>query len=329
MVYADTVRVLAESGEVDQVLIVGQFGDLIGMNPEREDIETFEAEERQAVRAITDTSERTGVPVLLQSFRAAPGLFEELVGGGVLVVRHLDHAAKLLRLGVADAGSASGGGDGDGSRAGSRNLSYFQARDLLGRYGIPLVPSTPAAGPEALLSGEDLPAPVVVKALGRVHKSRGGGVELGLPDAKSAAAAVERMQRDLGAEEFAIEPDASMPGAVELIVGARRTGRFGIVALLGVGGTHTERIDDISLGFAPVDAATFDAMLAGLRSRDLIWRGSEPRIDVSAVHSVLQRLVTLLDERPEVLSVEVNPLQCTAEAVIGLDARVVCEEYES
>ncbi|MYB03770.1 MAG: acetate--CoA ligase family protein [Acidimicrobiaceae bacterium] len=329
MVYADTVKALAESGEVDQVLTVGQFGDLIGMNPEREDIETFEAEERQAVSAIIDTSERTGVPVLMQSFRAAPGLFEELVAGGVLVVRHLDHAAKLLRLGVADARSATGGDDGDGSRAGSRNLSYFQARDLLERYGIPLVPSTPAAGPDEVLSGEDLPAPMVVKALGRVHKSRGGGVELGLRDARAAAAAVERMQRDLGAEEFAIEPDASVPGSVELIVGARRTGRFGIVALLGVGGTHTEQIDDISLGFAPVNAATFDTMVGRLRSRDLIWRGSEPRIDLDAVQSVLESLVTLLDERREVLSAEVNPLQCTTEAVIGLDARVVCEEPES
>ena len=329
MVYADTVKALAESGEVDQVLTVGQFGDLIGMNPEREDIETFEAEERQAVRAIIDTSERTGVPVLMQSFRAAPGLFEELVAGGVLVVRHLDHAAKLLRLGVADARSATGGDDGDGSRAGSRNLSYFQARDLLERYGIPLVPSTPAAGPEELLSREDLSAPMVVKALGRVHKSRGGGVELGLPDAAAAAAAVERMQRDLGVEEFAIEPDASTPGSVELIVGARRTARFGIVALLGVGGTHTEQIDDISLDFAPVDAATFDTMVGRLRSRDLIWRGSEPRIDLDAVQSVLESLVTLLDERREVLSAEVNPLQCTTEAVIGLDARVVCEEPES
>lgn len=329
MVYADTVRVLAESGEVDQVLTVGQFGDLIGMNPEREDIEAFEAEERQAVRAIIDTSERTGVPVLMQSFRAAPGLFEELVAGGVLVVRHLDHAAKLLRLGVAAARSAAGGVDGDGSRAGSRNLSYFQARDLLESYGIPLVPSTPAGGPEELLSREDLPAPMVVKALGRVHKSRGGGVELAVADTAAAAAAVERMQRDLGAEEFAIEPDASVPGSVELIVGARRTGRFGIVALLGVGGTHTEQIGDISLGFAPVDAATFDTMVGRLRSRDLIWRGSEPRIDLAAVHSVLQRLVTLLGERQDVLSAEVNPLQCTAEAVIGLDARVVCEEQES
>lgn len=329
MVYADTVRVLAESGEVDQVLIVGQFGDLIGMNPEREDIETFEAEERRAVSAITDTSERTGVPVLMQSFRPAPGLFEELVGGGVLVVRQLDHAARLLSLGVADAGSGAQAGDIESSRPGARNLSYFQARDLLGRYGVPLVPSKPAAGPEDVLSTDGLPAPMVVKALGRVHKSRGGGVELGLPDAASAAAAVGRMQRDLGADEFAVEPDASMPGSVELIVGARRTGRFGIVALLGVGGTHTEQIDDISLGFAPADAATFDAMLAGLRSRDLIWRGSEPRIDVAAVHSVLQCLVTLLDERREVLSAEVNPLQCGAEAVIGLDARVVCEENES
>ena len=325
MVYADTVKALAESGEVDQVLIVGQFGDLIGMNPEREDIETFEAEERQAVSAITDTSARTGVPVLMQSFRAAPGLFEELVGGGVLVVRHLDHAAKLLRLGVADAGSAAT----DGPRTGSRNLGYFQARDLLGRYGVPLVPSTPAAGPEEALSVEGRHAPMVVKALGRVHKSRGGGVELGLPDAAAAAAAVERMQRDLGATEFAIEPDASMPGAVELIVGARRTARFGIVALLGVGGTHTEQIDDISLGFAPVDAATFDAMLAGLRSRDLVRRGSEPRIDVAAVQSVLRSLVALLHERREVLSAEVNPLLCTTDAVIGLDARVVCEEPES
>ena len=325
MVYADTVRVLAESGEVDQVLTVGQFGDLIGMNPEREDIETFEAEEREAVSAIVDTSKRTGVPVVIQSFRPAPGLFEELVAGGVLVVRHVDHAAKLLRLGVADSGSEAT----DSPGTGSRNLSYFQARDLLGRYGVPLAPSTPVTVPQEVLSVEDLPAPLVVKALGRIHKSRGGGVELGLPDAASAAAAIERMRRDLGVEEFAIEPDASVPGSVELIVGARRTGRFGIVALLGIGGTHTEQIDDISLGFAPVDAATFDAMVSGLRSRDLIWRGSEPRIDLAAVRTVLECLVALLDERREVLSAEVNPLQCTAEAVIGLDARVVCEEREA
>ena len=324
MVYADTVRVLAESGDVDQVLIVGQFGDLIGMNPEREDIETFEAEERQAVSAIVDASERTGVPVVMQSFRPAPGLFEELVGGGVLVVRQLDHAAKLLRLGVA--GEAGLEGDGDAPRGGSRNLTYGEARDLLGRYGVPLVPSTQVAGPEEVLSLEDLPAPMVVKALGRVHKSRGGGVEVGLPDAAAAARAVERMRRDLGAAEFAVEPDVSVPGSVELIVGARRTGRFGIVALVGVGGTHTEQIDDISLGFAPVDADTFDAMVAGLRSRDLIYRGSESRIDLTAVRSVLQSLLALLDERREVLSAEVNPLLCTAGAVLGLDARVVCEE---
>lgn len=324
MVYADTVTALAESGEVDQVLIVGQFGDLIEMNPEREDIETFEAEERQAISAIVATSERTGVPVMLQSFRPAPGLFAELVAGGVLVVRHLDHAAKLLRLGVAD--GAAGAGDGDGDRAGSRNLPYFEARDLLQSCGIPLVPSTSATGPQDVLAGEDLPAPLVVKALGRVHKSRGGGVELGLADATAAAAAVERMGRDLGATEFAVEPDVSVPGSVELIVGARRTGRFGIVALLGVGGTHTEQIDDISLGFAPLDEATFDAMVAGLRSTDMVWRGSEPRIDLAAVRSVLQSLVALLDERPDVVSAEVNPLLCTAEAVVGLDARVVCEE---
>ena len=327
MVYADTVRVLAESGDVDQVLIVGQFGDLIGMNPEREDIETFETEEREAVSEIVDASERTGVPVVMQSFRPAPGLFEELVGGGVLVVRQLDHAAKLLRLGVAgEPALAAGGNDGDAPRHGSRNLTYGEARDLLGRYGVPLVPSTQVAGPEEVLSLEDLPAPVVVKALGRIHKSRGGGVEVGLPDAAAAARAVERMRRDLGAEEFAVEPDASLPGSVELIVGARRTGRFGIVALVGVGGTHTEQIDDISLGFAPVDDASFDAMVAGLRSRDLIYRGSEPGIDLAAVRSVLQSLVALLDERREVLSAEVNPLLCTAGAVLGLDARVVCKE---
>ena len=325
MVYADTVRVLAESGEVDQVLIVGQFGDLIGMNPEREDIEAFEAEERQAVSAITDASERTGVPVVMQSFRPAPGLFEELVGGGVLVVRQLDHAARLLRLGVVHAGLEVESGGGDGARTGSQNLTYFQSRELLERYGVPLVHSTPVADPEAVLSLERPPEPMVVKALGRIHKSRGGGVEVGLPDAAAGAEAVERMRRDLGAEEFAVEPDASAPGSVELIVGARRTGRFGIVALVGIGGTHTEQIDDISLGFAPLDGGIFDAMVAALRSRDLIWRGSEPRIDLASVLSVLQCLVALLDERDDVLSAEVNPLLCTAEAVIGLDARVVCE----
>ena len=281
------------------------------------------------MNAITGASERTGVPVVMQSFRPAPGLFEELMGGGVLVVRQLDHAARLLRLGVVDAGLGTGSGDADGTRTGSRNLAYFQSRELLARYGVPLVPSTPVAGPEDVLSLADTSEPMVVKALGRVHKSRGGGVEVGLPDAAAAAEAVERMRGDLGAEEFAVEPYASVPGSVELIVGARRTGRFGIVALVGVGGTHTEQIDDIALGFAPLDGDAFDAMVAGLRSRDLIWRGSEPRIDLASVRSVLQCLVALLDERHDVLSAEVNPLLCTGEAVIGLDARVVCEGRES
>ena len=75
-----------------------------------------------------------------------------------------------------------------------------------------------------------------------------------------------------------------------------------------------------------MDDASFDAMVAGLRSRDLIYRGSEPRIDLAAVRAVLQSLVTLLVERREVLSAEVNPLLCAAGAVLGLDARVVCEE---
>lgn len=339
MVYADTVRVLAESGDVDQVLIVGQFGDLIGMNPEREDIETFEAEERQAVSAIVDASERTGVPVVMQSFGPAPGLFAELVSGGVLVVRQLDHAAKLLRIGVAEAGlgdravgGVDGVGEGDGRGGGgdvpgdgSRNLGYFGARALVQEYGVPLVPSTAVTGPEAVLSLEEPPSPMVVKALGRVHKSRGGGVEVGIPDVSAAAEAAARMRRDLGAEEFAVEPDMSAPGSVELIVGARRTARFGVVALVGLGGTMTEQLDDISLGFAPVDSDRFEAMVARLRARDLLYRGSEPRIDLAAVRSVLQSLVALLAEREDVMSAEINPLLCTAEAVIGLDARVVCE----
>ena len=323
MVYADTVRVLAESGEVDQVLIVGQFGDLIGMNPEREDIETFEAEEREAVSAIVDASERTGVPVVMQSFRPAPACSRSWWGA----VSSWSASSTMPQSCCGSVSPRAGlEGDGDAPRAGHGISPTGRLGTSSGATGSRWCRALRWRVHEEVLSLENLPAPVVVKALGRVHKARGGGVEVGLPDAAAAARAVERMRRDLGAAEFAVEPDASVPGSVELIVGAHRTGRFGIVALVGVGGTHTEQIDDISLGFAPVDADTFDAMVAGLRTRDLIYRGSEPRIDLAAVRSVLQSLVTLLDERLEVLSAEVNPLLCTAGAVLGLDARVVCEE---
>ena len=202
---------------------------------------------------------------------------------------------------------------------------YMDARALLVAGGVPFVAARSAStsGDAAAAAAAELGYPVVLKALGTLHKSDAGGVALGLRDEAALAAALADMQRRLAPPAFTVERMAPLGDGVELLIGARWDARFGPIALVGLGGLFTEILHDVAVALAPVDEARARAMLLSLRAAPLLQgaRG-RPRLDVGAAAAALAALSRVAAEHPEIAAIEVNPLLALPEGALGLDARL-------
>lgn len=202
---------------------------------------------------------------------------------------------------------------------------YMGARAALANAGIPYPRATWAANIEdAVGAADDLGYPVVVKALGLVHKSDAGGVALGLRSSDEVRAQVTRMSESLSPTGFAVEEMVAQPDGVELIIGARQDPRFGPMLLLGLGGVYTEVLRDTAVLMAPTSADVVIAKLRSLRGAALLLgaRG-KPAVDLEAAADCVVRLGAFIAEHPEVLEVDINPLLSGSWGALALDARIV------
>jgi acetyltransferase len=213
--------------------------------------------------------------------------------------------------------------------AAGATLSERDSKALLTGYGIPVAAervadSAVAAGAAADVIGY----PVVVKLNGEAiaHKTERGLVRLRLADRAAVEAA--------GAELLAAATPADGPvsllvapmigGNRELIAGLVRDVQFGATVMLGVGGVLAEAVADVVFRPAPLDAVTAHEMIDDLATRTLLgeFRG-ERAVDRDALVAVLVGLGRLAGERPDVHSVDINPLIVQADgAPIAVDALV-------
>jgi acyl-CoA synthetase (NDP forming) len=199
---------------------------------------------------------------------------------------------------------------------------YLDARGLLADAGLRFPGALRAAtAEEAVAAANELGYPVVLKALGVLHKSDAGGVALGLEDPQELAGAAAAMQAPAG---YSVEQMVIAPGSVELIVGCRRDRRLGPVLLLGLGGIFAEVLRDTAVALAPAEPETVEALLLGLRGASLLTgaRGRPP-LAVRAAAEAGAALSVLAAQHPELDELEVNPLLVTQAEAIALDARVV------
>jgi acetate---CoA ligase (ADP-forming) len=213
---------------------------------------------------------------------------------------------------VLDAGTVSAGG------------AYEAARALLADAGVRFAGARIVPGAdEAAAAAAELGYPVVLKALGLLHKSDAGGVALGLQDERALRAAVADMEARLAPSGFSVEVMAPVADGVELLIGARWDARFGPIALVGLGGLFTEILHDVAVALAPVDQDRALALIGGLRAAPLLHgaRGRPP-LDVGEAASALAALSRVAAEHPEIAAIEVNPLLVLPDGALGLDARL-------
>jgi acetyltransferase len=119
----------------------------------------------------------------------------------------------------------------------------------------------------------------------------------------------------------------SLPGGIELIVGAKKDPVFGPVLMVGLGGIAAELYQDSALGLPPLNERLALGMLESLRAWPLLkgFRGRKPVADVERLIETLLRFSTLVADFPEIAELDANPVLVRDDRVIALDARIVVD----
>lgn len=193
-------------------------------------------------------------------------------------------------------------------------LSETESKLLLAPYGLPIVQERTADNPQdAVTAARFLGYPVVAKLEGEniAHKTERGLVRLGLGDDHAVAVAAEQLLAAAvvsdGPVRVLIAP--MIEGSRELIVGMVRDPQFGPTVMLGFGGVLAEVVADVVFRPLPITAAMAIDMIDELRTRQIFdeFRGEAP-VDRAAIAELLVGLSRMATQRPEVVSVDVNPL---------------------
>jgi hypothetical protein len=107
---------------------------------------------------------------------------------------------------------------------------------------------------------------------------------------------------------------------VEVICGMRHDPVFGPVVLLGVGGTLTEVVKDVSVRLVPPSKEDLQEMLDECAVGRLLERIGA---DAEPLRRTLAGLARLAAEQPEVREVDVNPIFVGRDGAAAADALVV------
>jgi acyl-CoA synthetase (NDP forming) len=316
--YERVLGTLLRSDDVDAVLFTGYFGGYSQYGGE------FAATEVAVADAIGATVAETGGTLVVHTMHAASAPAAALRRGGVPVYRRIESAARALAALAVDTPAVPPPAV-PPPAAPAAVEGYFAARELLAAAGVPFVPARRVETADAAhAAADELGFPVVLKAIGALHKSDGGGVAVGLAGHDALAAALASMTARLAPAAFSVEAMAPLDQGVELIVGARWDAAFGPVAMVGAGGVHAELFGDVAVALAPVDEAGAAELLARLRGAPLLAgvRGRPP-LDLPAAAAAAAAVSRLAAIRPDLADVEVNPLLVLPTGVLALDARVV------
>lgn len=220
-------------------------------------------------------------------------------------------------------------------KAGRKYLAEIEAKELLKNGGISVVETRLATSKEqALALAKELHFPLVLKISSPdiLHKSDAGGVKLGIRNSRQLAKAYD----DLLASVSQKHPAAKIEGVtvqkmarpgVEVIIGMSQDPQFGPVLMFGLGGILVEILKDVSFRIVPLARRDAREMIREIKGYPLLegYRGQEPA-DIPFLEETLLKVSQLVENRPEIKELDINPLFAYKDGAVAVDARVVLAE---
>ncbi|WP_030958175.1 bifunctional GNAT family N-acetyltransferase/acetate--CoA ligase family protein [Streptomyces sp. NRRL S-378] len=206
-------------------------------------------------------------------------------------------------------------------------LSDWDARELLARYGIRVLPTLPAPSPDAAVRAAGiLGYPVALKTTAPHlrHRADLGGVRLDITNEAELRRSYEELTDALG-KPAELQPviQAMVPRGVDTVIRSVLDPAAGAVLSFGLAGVASELLGDTAHRLVPATDRDAAGLVRAIRAAPLLfgWRGSDP-VDTPALEEVLLRLSRLVDDHPEVIDVSLEPVVVAVEGTSVLSATV-------
>ncbi|WP_031073800.1 GNAT family N-acetyltransferase [Streptomyces sp. NRRL WC-3742] len=206
-------------------------------------------------------------------------------------------------------------------------LPDAEARALLDCYGIDVSPTLPAPDEEtAVRAAEKLGYPVALKATAPHlrHRPDLGSVRLDL----TGETGLRRAHRELdallgGAPQAELVVQRLAPRGVDTVIGATVDPAVGAILSFGLAGAPAELLGDVAHRLVPATDQDVASLIREVRAAPLLfgWRGAEA-VETAALEELLLRVSQLVDDVPEIASVDLEPVVVAPHGLAILGARV-------
>lgn len=212
-------------------------------------------------------------------------------------------------------------------------VGTLQAVQLLTAAGVPMAKVELASSEqEAVAAWRRFAGPVVLKIESPdiTHKTEAGGVRLNLRDETAVRQAYRAILQsvhnyDAQARVTGVIVQLMASGDIELVIGVKRDPTFGMMVMVGIGGTLIEVLRDVAWRQAPFRPDEALRMLDELRMRSIFdgVRGKPP-INKQTLAALLSSVSQLADTMQEyLLELDLNPVLIGEKEAVAVDCLMV------
>ena len=193
-------------------------------------------------------------------------------------------------------------------------LNFYEVREIMLAYGIPVIPTIRADEVEDVVKAADeIGYPVVLKidTPKIFHKLKTGRVILNLKDRSAVEEAFKEL-KDIATSSgdaqahVVIQPMIIRRGH-ELVIGSKKDSTFGSVIIFGTGGDLLEAIEDYSIGMPPLNQALVKKVMQETKIGGYLYKQPAYANTMRHLEEVVVHFSQLVVDFPQINEIDINP----------------------
>jgi acetyltransferase len=197
-----------------------------------------------------------------------------------------------------------------------KQATFREIMELLSKYGLNSCDYIITSQEEEIVKFQKQMGPIVLKIANEeiIHKSDAGLVKLNLSSSAEVKHAFNEISTKAGPLiSFGKNPillaQKMVRSNIELVLGAKRDPVFGATIMFGIGGIFVELYKDVVFRILPVDEIEIHQMLEELKGKKILEGFRHyPAIDFKVLTETILNFSTMIDENPEIVEMDLNPL---------------------